>query len=300
MNDLLATAPFHDVKDYLGTIASKLQEGGLIHLQASADLECILALAHLEAALLDSGIKYQRRLLPAKKFIPHDEQDPISLPEQGLLVHIDAFEDTWELNELEEREYIHLTPLAVNVRMGSKKTSRRGGLDVCSQCSALAAILAPNGTRTRRMRPHAGSGLWLREALDTTFDPIHTFIRDHLKKEGSIRVAPLPEVVSPASGMIPNLAERMLSRLSKGWSKMDFEARAQALSELTLPTLTDPTLSTPRLEELIWQRIILSNSDVDLASQLFLGQKEWPDSVDECKLHASILLDKLITTGLLV
>ncbi|MGY8734600.1 MAG: hypothetical protein ACKVHN_00975, partial [Candidatus Poseidoniales archaeon] len=105
------------------------------------------------------------------------------------------------------------------------------------------------------------------------------------------------EVEMPASGMIPNLAERMLSRLSKSWPKMNIDERSQALSEMILPTLTDSTLSTARLEELVWHRCVVSTSPIDIASQLFLASKQWPDDDAKIKLFASELLDDFITTG---
>jgi len=249
---------------------------------------------------LDNGIRYQRKLLPSHRNIPRDEVPQPKPISEGLLVHIDPFEDTWDINEIPVSEYTHIMPLSVGVRMGTKKTERIGGLDVVAQCSAIAAIIAPNGNRVRRLRPFSGSGLWLREALDTTFDPIHTFIRDHLRDEGSIRTVCLPEVTTPANGMITNLAERMLSRLSKSWPKMNIDERSQALSELILPTLTDSTLSVARLEELVWHRCVISSSPIDIASQLFLASKQWPDDENKISLFASELLDDFITTGNLI
>ena len=300
MHDLLTTAPFADARNILTDIASKLSEAKIVHIHAPADFEGILALSQLESACLDSGIRYQRKLLPSHRNIPRDEVPQPAPISEGLLVHIDPFEETWIIDEIPATEYIHIMPLSVGVRMGTKKSERMGGLDVVAQCSAIAAIIAPNGIRVRRMRPFSGSGLWLREALDTTFDPIHTFLRDHLRDEGSLQTVCLPEVESPASGMITNLAERMLSRLSKSWPKMNIDERSQALSELILPTLTDSTLSTARLEELVWNRCVISSSPIDIASQLFLASKQWPDDEGKVKLFASELLDDFITTGNLI
>ena len=300
MHDLLSTAPFADVRKILTEIASKILQAKIVHIHAPADLEGILALSQIESACLDNGIRYQRKLLPSHRNIPRDEVPQPQPIGEGLLVHIDPFDDTWQIKEIPATEYIHIMPLSVGVRMGTKKSERMGGLDVVAQCSAIAAIIAPNGTRVRRLRPFSGSGLWLREALDTTFDPIHTLVRDHLRDEGSLRTVSLPEVEKPASAMIPNLAERMLSRLSKGWPKMNIDERSQALSELILPTLNDSTLSTPRLEELVWHRCVISSSPIDIASQLFLASKQWPDEDAKVKLFASELLDDFITTGNLI
>ena len=299
MNDLLLTASFSDVKIRIQQLSEQINTASMVHIHAPADLSGLLALSMLESAFLDTGIKYRRRFLPSHQSIPRDERVQPELPADGLLIFIDPFEDTWTLSELPETEFIHITPLSVTVRLGSTQSERRGALDVVAQCAALAAELIPNGQKVRLLRPFASTGLWLREALDTTFDPIHTSIRDHLHAEGSFRMVPLPEVPSPAPEMIPGLSERMLSRLQKGWAKMDATSRASALSELILPTLVNPALSTPRLEELVWHRLVIGTSDVDVMSQVFLAEKAWPDDVLKAKIHASKLADLFLKTGLL-
>lgn len=299
MNDLLLTTSFSDVKSRIQSLSKQIESATMVHIHAPADLSGMLALSMLESAFLDAGVKYHRRFLPSHQFIPRDERVEPELSSDGLLIFIDPFEDTWTLKELPKTEYIHITPLSVVVRLGSAQSERRGALDVVAQCAALAAELVPNGQKVRLLRPFAGTGLWLREALDTTFDPIHTSIRDHLHNEGSFRMVPLPEVPSPAPEMIPGLSERMLTRLQKGWSKMDVVSRSSALSELILPTLANPTLSTPRLEELVWHRLVIGTSDVDVMSQVFLAEKAWPDDAVQAKIHASKLADSFLKTGLL-
>ena len=81
---------------------------------------------------------------------------------------------------------------------------------------------------------------------------------------------------------------------------MNIDERSQALSEMILPTLNDSTLSTPRLEELVWHRCVISTSPIDIASQLFMASKQWPDEDAKVKLFASELLDDFITTGNLI
>ena len=112
-------------------------------------------------------------------------------------------------------------------------------------------------------------------------------------------MVPLPEVPSPAPGMIPDLSERMLSRLKKGWMKMDVTSRSSALSELILPTLENSSLSTPRLEELVWHRLMIGTSDIDVMSQVHLAEKAWPNDALKAKTHASKLADSFLKTGLL-
>ncbi len=297
MNDLLHTHPFLDVKKRILELSEQIKVANMVHIHAPADLSGLLSLSMLESAFLDTGIKYRRRFLPSDQHIPRDERLQPELPKEGLLIFIAPFEDTWTLEDLPHSEHIHITPLSVSVRLGSNQSERRGALDVVAQCAALAAQMAPNGQKVRLLRPFAATGLWLREALDTTFDPIHTAVRDHLREEGSFRMVPLPEVPSPASGMIPGLSERMLSRLQKGWLKMDIDARSAALSELILPTLADSSLSTPRLEELVWHRLMIGTSDVDVMSQIYLAEKAWPEDSAEAKIHASKLADLFLKTG---
>ena len=100
--------------------------------------------------------------------------------------------------------------------------------------------------------------------------------------------------------MLPNMSASMLKRLAKKWSKMAYEQRQQALSELALPCLSNDKLSTPRLEELIWYRIVTGNEQHDLHSQIYTTQEAWPEENAEGKVFASNLLKQLITSGQLM
>lgn len=299
MNDLLQSPPFHDVQPRVAEQLLQIGTAETVHIHAPADLQGLLALTLLESSFLDAGISYKRRFLPPHQHLPRDERQKVSAPD-GLLIFIDPFEETWDLKDLPVTEHIHITPISVSVRLGANQSQRRGALDVVAQCAALGAALSPNGTKTRLLRPFASSGLWLREALDTTFDPIHTTMRDHLREEGAFRVVPLPDVPSPAPGMIPDLSERMLARLRKGWGKMDADERSSALSELILPTLQDASLSTPRLEELVWHRLMIGTSDIDVMSQVHQTLKTWPKGASDAKIHASKLADTFLKSGHLI
>ena len=92
----------------------------------------------------------------------------------------------------------------------------------------------------------------------------------------------------------------MLKRLTKKWPKMAYEQRQQALSELALPCLINDKLSTPRLEELIWYRVVTAEGQQDLHSQIYHTEEAWPQEIDESKSFASSLLKRLITTGQLI
>ena len=133
--------------------------------------------------------------------------------------------------------------------------------------------------------------------MDSNYDPVMSILRDHLDDEGSIDICSIPEVPSPAAGMIPGLSDRMLKRLSKGWSGMDVDERSSAISELVLPAMREDGLSTMRLEELIWHRAMIPGVETDIASQLHLSGNDWPETVDEARVHASEIADLLIKNG---
>lgn len=300
MNDLLESAPFEDAKVYLQSICEMIKSASMVYLNAPCDLEGVLAISHLEAACIDLDIRYSRRLVKSKQHIPHGENQVVDVKKDGLTISIEPFEDTWKCSDLTIGEYVKILPLSVSVRMGSKKSERIGALDTVSQCAAIAAKIAPNGARVRRLRPFAISGQWLRDSLDNTFDPIHSSIRDILRDEGSVSVVALPEVPVSAQGMIPNLSETMLKRLRNRWAKMDFESRGQAISELALPSLSDKVISTPRLEELFWHRLIIGGDEQDLYSQIHLAKLDWPAEEELVKSHSSTILRGLISQGKLI
>ena len=61
--------------------------------------------------------------------------------------------------------------------------------------------------------------------------------------------------------------------------------------------LGKPFISTMRLEELVWHRAMIPGNDIDIASQLHRAQILWPEDETEAKIHASSVLDDLITSG---
>jgi hypothetical protein len=69
---------------------------------------------------------------------------------------------------------------------------------------------------------------------------------------------------------------------------------------LALPCLSNDKLSTPRLEELIWYRVVIAEEQQDLHSQIYNTQEAWPQDIDESKSFAANLLKQLITAGLLI
>lgn len=295
MKDLRKASFFAPINGVIEEAVTFLQSQPLM-LMTTADLHSILALGFLESALLDRGISYSRRILPPNSHIPPDEKNLI--PEQdGSSI---LFVDPWARIDSSLPNVMILSAQPVEVEFSHSSTKRRGRIDVVLQSSAIASSLSPNGTRSKRCRPYSGCGQWLMESLDTTIDPIHTLIRDFLRDEGSIQISPLPEVENPSVEMIPLASQRRLHRLKKLWGGMDASARAQALSEYSLPLLSSPGISTARLEELIWKRMLIPNQSTDLASILFLIMKEWPSESDSAILHAGRMLDELLKTGQLL
>ncbi len=295
VNSLLQTSVFSPLGDELSNVASMISSAKVVQLMAPADIEGVLALAQLESALLDNSQHYRRRVLAPRRHVSRDHVP--DLPEvDGLIIHIDPFHETQSSLEVEQN-YVHIFPLSVSVKFGSSSKEHNGAVECVAICAAIASILAPEGARVRKQRSMAISGSWLRSGADSDYDPVLSLMRDHLDTEGSIDICPLPEVPLPETEMIPGLSKMMLKRLSKSWPSMDVEQRSSAISELVLPALRMDGISTMRLEELIWHRIMIPGQDVDLASQLHNAISVWPDDMEQAKIHASGVLDSLISGG---
>ena len=295
MNNLLQSAIFSPLEGQLNQVCEAIRSAKLVQLMAPADLDGILALAQLEAAFLDDSLHYRRRVLPPRKHVGRG--DIQELPDvDGLIIHIDPFHETQNSFEMSEN-FIHLFPLSVEVGFEGSEKVHHGALDCVAICAAIAAILSPEGVRVRKQRSMSIAGFWLRQSMDSNYDPVMSILRDHLDDEGSIGNCSIAEVPCAAAGMIPGLSERMLKRLSKGWNGMDVDERSSAISELVLPAMREDGLSTMRLEELIWHRAMIPGVETDIASQLHLSGNDWPETVDEARVHASGIADLLIKNG---
>ena len=93
MHDLLQTSFLSQLKEDIVKASQFISNGPLV-LASSADLEGLLALGFLEAALLDAGISYSRRFLQPMKHIPRDEQNIIPKFNGTKIVFIDSFGKT--------------------------------------------------------------------------------------------------------------------------------------------------------------------------------------------------------------
>lgn len=299
MRELFTTPFFEPVSSLLERHVKRIQEAESVQISAPATLEGVLALGQLEAACLDAKIRYSRRFTPARRHVPRDESVVPLPPDHGLGVFCDVEGETWQPDEVEDTKLLNLPPLQTKITMGAQGRRHIGALDPVIQAAAIGAHLAPNGRRVRSLRPFLSLGLWFRAGLDTSYDPVHSKAIAHLQEEGSVRTLPLPEIVEPVIEMMPGLSGRQLKRLTKVWPTMDVEQRTLALSELVLPCLVHGQLSTPRLEELVWHRMVARDQEQDLVSQAHLAQSSWPEGKDEARKHASALLDAWLVSGTL-
>ena len=296
MQDLTENELFRDAKDRIIMVVEQIRSAGSIAIFATADLDSIVSLAFLESAMMDAKIPYSRKVLNSTQDQPKGQDYSFNSTAQ-LVISIEQYEDTWSHSEVDDQGRLRIVPLSISVTHPNSDKQHNGALDVVIQSAAIAALIAPNGTRVRRLRSISGSGQWLRTSLDHSDDPVYTKLRDLLQDEGSIRLVPLPEVESPITSMIQDFPESILKRLTKRWGKMDFEQRKQAMSELSLPTLSAKNLSTPRLEELLWFRILIGDEPLDLHSQIHIAKSEWPSEEMARKDHAREVLNSLISTG---
>ncbi len=295
MRDLLSLPMLSSLEAQINSCKALIADASIVDLVAPSDLEGVLGLVQIESSLIDEKISYRRRLLPARRDVPRDEIDQLPNTE-GLLIHINPFSQSGEGLSV-SKDLIQITPFATTIEFEGSTKSHQGVLDSVAICAAIANLLAPSSLRVRRLRPLSMAGQWLRDSLDATYDPALTLLRNHLDEEGSIQVVSLPEVVNPDLSALDGIAERMLKRLSNSWPNMDFDQRSQALSELALPVLREAKISTPRIEELIWKRTIISEDGKDLASILNEVRNNWPEGSDETRVHASEISDNLISKG---
>jgi len=255
------------------TIAAPLDETG------------IFTSALLEAALLDSGIPFQRRL----------REEPV--PANGPSIVIGS-NTTSEMRVIESDPLcIYLAPLEVNALISSGGDSRRGVLSPIALAAALGNSIAKSGTISRMLMPWTLTGNWLSEGLEHTYDPVYTVLRDYLASEGHIRVVPMPEVPDINPDSMPGVDSVALGAVRDRWGQLDLEGRAQSLSHLLKPLLDSELPSTARFEELGWHRVMAAGWEQDLASQLIGFSKSWRSTPSGRRRMASDSIDSLLRTG---
>ena len=255
------------------TIAAPLNESG------------IFASALLEAALLDAGIPYQRRL-----------RENVEAA-NGPSIVIDSAPVSQLQSIVTEPLCIHLAPLEVEALVASGGDSRRGILSPVALAAGLGNSIAPSGSMSRLLMPWVLAGNWLSSGLEHTYDPVYTVLRDYLSNEGYIRVVPMPEVPDVHPDSLPGIDSVALGAVRDRWGQLDLEGRAQSLSHLMKPLLDAELPSTARLEELGWHRIMAAGWERDLASQLSGFTKSWRDNTSGRSRQASDTIDSLLRTG---
>ncbi len=280
LHSLLKLDLFAPVAEIILSAAEVLAGAPSLTLICEPTLTGILGMAHIEAAALDSGLAYRRQI--------SDKKDQSC---NSCIIISEDCETSWD----SDSQVLVLGEVSVDSVMGHDMKTRTGVLESTSQAAAVAALLAADGQRVRRLRGWACAGQWLRDTLDQVYDPVWTRLRDHLKDEGSVRILPLPEVEMVAEDELPGLSARALKRLRKAWPTMDHHLRSSALSELMMTVVRTSGQSAPRIEELGWHRLSAGTWPSDLASMLHHEVVNWPneDSIG----HSMARLDALISDG---
>ena len=249
-----------------------------ILLVSKPDLEGSLSLAPIEAALLDANIPYKRRFTNSE-------------PDFSPFIHI-SHEMTTKNIELSG---LSLSTIIVDGLRGSLGDMRKGPLSVVAQAHALAFALNEKSHRLRRMRPWLLSGNWINEALDTTYDPVYSCLRDYLSAEGSIRVVPVPEVENIHFNNYSWIERFEIEEASRLWRDSDLEKREEIMGSLVSPVLRSSSPSTARSEELLWHCVLGSGWESDLASQISAAKSLWENNSP--LKAASSVADSLVSKG---
>ena len=237
-----------------------------------------LSLAPIEAALLDAGLPYKRRFTR-------------SAPDYEPYIQII---DSGEIHKT-QLSGISISTIIVDGLRGRFGDPRKGPLSTVAQAHALALEINPMSSRLRRMRPWILSGNWINESLDTTYDPVFSFLRDYLSAEGSIRVIPMTEVPILAFNNYFWLERLQIEEASKEWVTSELENREIIMKRLVSPILHSKLPSTARAEELLWHCVLGSGWESDLASQISLALSYWESNTST--EAASIVTDSLLSSG---
>jgi len=285
MRTLLEAEPLAPVSETLSQAADQLRSSNTtILLLAAPSLQGALAIAPLEAALVDAGLPYRRRFR-------------LEAPSEGSWVHILGPADESGPRLSSNPLQLSLSGTVVEGLTGHQGDSRKGPLTAVAQSHALAQAICPNGARIRRLRPWAISGNWLHSALDTTYDPVFTALRDALVQDGSIKVVPLPEVPEPNISASTWIDPAALDAVASRWPSLDKEGRARALSHLMRPALSRSTPSTARLEEIGWHCVLGPGWSTDLAGQITSAADLWKEN--PAAVAAGRVVDSLLRRGVI-
>lgn len=281
-------------------VASSLTAGPTVVLDGAAELNVVLGLVQLEAALLDRGLPYRRALSPSTHFLPASEREAPKIKAGEIHCTVVEEQDAHPALPDSEGPHISFVPVGASVDMGHDQRSRTGALSPALLCALVAEHMAPSGPRVRRVRPWVLLAQWGRGALDASYDPWYTVLRDHLCEEGTMRVANLAEVDTLPSDLPEGLSPTLLNRLRRAWPRMDHEARSRGLSEAVLPALRHTDMASARLEEVVWHRPVLPGDPLDVLEQAARLAAEPPSDSAQGRVSMSRRMDALLTTGALV
>ncbi len=282
MRQLIEHQSFYSIRESLERSAEGFTKATTsILILSPPTLKGALSIAPLEASLIDENIPYRRRF---------SSENPSS----------SRFIKIVEAPEIKNEGVVNysgttISPQTVEGLRGKKGDSRKGTLSTVAQAHALAQIISPSSQRLRRMRPWVLSGNWIDGALDTTYDPVYTSLRDFLSEEGSIKVVPVTEIPNPEKSNYEWIEEGELARISKIWNSLDMNQKEIAMDSLAEPAIVRNTPTTARLEELIWHCIIGVDWQTDLASQMLKLSEIWRES--DQRNSASVIADLLISKG---
>ena len=275
MRALLELEPFASVAGVLSQAADELRScDETILLLAAPSLPGALAIAPIEAALVDAGLPYRRRFR-------------LEAPAKGPWVHILGPAEESGPRFSPGSSQLTLASIVVDGLTGHQGDARKGPLTAVAQAHALAQAICPGGLRVHRLRPWAISGNWLHSALDTTYDPVFTALRDALVEDGSIRVVSLPEVPEPNVSANSWIDQNALDAIASRWATLDLEGRARALSR--------STPSTARLEEIGWHCVLGPGWSTDLSGQVSSAAGLWKEN--PAAVAAGKLVDSLLRSG---
>ena len=249
-----------------------------IMLVSKPNLEGSLSLAPIEAALLDAGIPYKRRFT---------QDDPNHAP----FIRISDDMATTKTDS----SGLSLSTTIVDGLRGRLGDFRKGPLSEVALAHVLAMSINPHSHRLRRMRPWILSGNWINGALETTYDPVYSSLRDHLSTEGSIRVIPVTEVPILHFNNYSWLERSEIEEATRKWANSELETREIIMGNLARPVLNSRLPSTARVEELLWHCVLGPGWESDLASQISMAQSNW-ENFTPIKA-ASIVADSLVYSG---
>jgi len=270
---------FSPIRETLQGFANDAVRANLpILLISEPTLKGSLSLAPIEAALLDAGLAYKRRFTHSAP----DYEPYIQIVGSGEI-------------QKTQLSGISISTIIVDGLRGRFGDPRKGPLTTVAQAHALALEINPMSPRLRRMRPWILSGNWINEALDTTYDPVFSFLRDYLSAEGSIRVIPMTEVPILDFNNYFWLERLEIEEASKEWVASELEIREIIMRRLVSPILHSKLPSTARAEELLWHCVLGSGWESDLASQISLALSNW-ECISSTEA-ASIVTDSLVSSG---